>query len=273
MFIMEGMVWVGKMALTTASRFLGNNSVSASPSRTSDQLLPWNTEGSYGGWWGPLRFDESTQTTSKPIIFVHGKGNDADDWTAHAPWFSASGYEYGDFWGITFQHPISRHEEMAEQLDSFIRRVREFADADTVDIVSHSLGVTGARHWMHTRDRYSWVDTFVGLAGANHGVPAFSHLELDSFEERQRDVCRYLDPTNEDGVQQLNSYNVPQSVTRYTIRGVFDHYFMGDIRSPRLEGAEDNVVLPVSHNGTRIHPSAMRHMERMVAGASARSQV
>ncbi len=262
------MVWVGKMALTTASRFLGNTSVSASPSRTSDRLLPWDSGDAYGGWWGPLRFDEDETMESKPVIFVHGKGNDADDWTAHAPWLSSSGYEYGDFWSITFRHPVSRHEEMATQLDAFVRRVREFADVDTVNIVAHSLGVTGVRHWLHTRKRASWVDTFVGLAGANHGIPAFSHLDLNSFEERKRDICHYLDPANESGVQRLNSFEPPQLVTRYTIRGVFDHYFVGNIRSPRLDDAEDNVVLPVSHNGTRLHASAMTHIDRMVGKPS-----
>lgn len=234
--------------------------------RTDDRNLPWETDGQYGGWWGPRRFDEPNTASSLPIVFVHGKGNDADDWTAHASCFSGLGHNYGDFWSITFRDPVSRHCDMAAQLEAFVSRVREFTGSNCVNIIAHSLGVTGVRHWMHTYDRYAWVDTFIGVAGANHGIPLLSRVETSHFDNPERSVCRYLTPTDETPtmLSELNENETPGNTTYYTIRGLFDHYFVGDMQSPTLDGAERNVVFPVSHNGTRVHLQSMQFMHRVL---------
>jgi pimeloyl-ACP methyl ester carboxylesterase len=149
--------------------------------RTDDGPLPWSTDGAYGGWGGdayhgtdgaaaePVDFADAT-TDRTPVVFVHGNQRDACDWTDHAHFFLQRGYGGGELWAITFRQGTPTHRSMAAQLDAFVGRVREHTGADRVAVVAHSLGVTGVRYWLAARDRYDWVETVVGLAGANHGT-------------------------------------------------------------------------------------------------------
>jgi pimeloyl-ACP methyl ester carboxylesterase len=163
--------------------------------RTDDRYLPWSTNGAYGGWGGHeyhvtepgLRGDEN------PIVFVHGNTREACDYADHATKFLERGYGGDQLWSITFRESTSTHAEMARQLDDFVANVCAHTGADTVDVVAHSLGVTGARFWLsdlrpYLEEEGRWpsvlleadhpaaapkfdvVDTFVGLAGANEGT-------------------------------------------------------------------------------------------------------
>lgn len=252
--------------------------------RTSSDI-PWDAD--YGGWGGREYFmsrngrrDEAppawklydsgdipprTIVEQTPVVFVHGNGRSADDWTDHAEYFLEQGYSGDEVWAITFRHSTSTHEEMATQLESFVGEVREYTECQQVNIVGHSLGVTGVRYWMYVNNRHDWVDTFVGIGGANHGLPAaqYSITLPGMLTNRHLQVLDYLTSDRESEtasvqLEELNSHGPTSDVTYYTIRGEYDSFFAGDRESPVIQWAEENVSLPLDHDGIRNSDRAIR---------------
>lgn len=230
--------------------------------RTDDSRLPWAANGAYGGWGGHAYFDTAPGVDRTPVIFAHGNGRDACDWEDHAAVFLDRGYRGDELWAITFRQPTPTHVEMAEQLDAFVEQVRDYTGAAEVAVVAHSLSVTGTRFWMEARDRYDWVSTVVGLAGANHGTQiatlcsqfGLQHGAFRVSDFLRTDYDRYTDHP----LAKLNAGDeTPGDVDYYTIRGTEDRFFTANPESPALDGAEANVVLRTDHDGVRTHPETV----------------
>jgi len=127
-----------------------------------------------------------------PVIFLHGN-NDTPFATACNPFghihdfaqfFVDRGYRLGDVWALGYQGdqcdllqdptrrsgPAHTTAAAVPLLRSFVRAVMEFTDAQQVDIVGHSLGVTLAREWMRQDNAYRLVRALVAVDGPNHGI-------------------------------------------------------------------------------------------------------
>ncbi|MFD1585919.1 esterase/lipase family protein [Halorientalis brevis] len=236
--------------------------------RTSDARLPWATEG-YGGWGGHEHHGTDPGTEQTPVVFVHGNQRDACDWDVHAEFFRNRSYGGDDLWAITFGSGSPSHDEMADQLDAFVARVREYTGASSVAVVSHSLGVTGTRYWLHREDRYDWVDTFVGLAGANHGTVLNSMAVRAGLTTGTYKMSRFLRKDyhrlSEHPLADLNAEETPGDVDYYTLRGTDDPLFWNCLDSPALEGAE-NVAITADHDGVRASLPAIEHVFEWCSG-------
>ncbi|WP_276248567.1 hypothetical protein [Haladaptatus sp. YSMS36] len=213
--------------------------------RTSDTNLPFDTEEQYGGWGGHEFHGTQSGHTQNPVVFVHGNTRDACDFSKHAGVFLERGYLGDELWSITFREGTSTHSEMRDQLEAFVSNVLAYTGASSVDIIAHSLGVTGARFWLAELDRYSSVDTFVGLAGANHGT---STCPTCSAYAGWGEPCQFISPAcaDEPGepLYELNHPDeTPGAVEYYTIRGSNDAFYPVDKDSPILDGARENVLL------------------------------
>lgn len=187
----------------------------------------------------------------RPIVFVHGNGVDASCWDPAVAHFQRRGYSTRDLWPIEFGPGTASHPEMAAQLEEYVDVVRNATSADTVDIVAHSLGVTGARWWLHEYDGHEHVDTFVGLAGANHGLTTATWADWCGFSFGPWAPSRFLrsdyERIDDHPLKLLNQDETPGDTTYYTVRGTRDDLFVFDPESPRLCGAERNVVLDEGH--------------------------
>ena len=231
-------------------------------SRTSNETLPFDTNEEYGGLGGHgYHCTESGLGEQNPIAFVHGNTHDRCDFAEHATEYLRRGYKGDALWSITFRRESSTRPEMRDQLDDFVSNIREYTGAETIDIVSHSLGVTGARFWMDDRDRYDWVDTFVGCAGANHGTYTCGpNCEQGTGTARP---CGFISPdcADEPGepLYELNRPDeTPGDVEYYTIRGGADYFYLENPNSPKLEGAAENVLLENgAHNATRASETSI----------------
>ena len=107
---------------------------------------------------------------------------------------------------------------------------------------------------MDDRDRYDWVDTLVGCAGANHGTYTCGpNCEQGTGTARP---CGFISPdyADEPGepLYELNRPDeTPGDVEYYTIRGGADYFYLENPNSPKLEGAAENVLLKNgAHNAT-----------------------
>jgi triacylglycerol lipase len=214
--------------------------------RNSDENLPFDTDGAYGGWGGHEHHGTEPGLDHYPIVFAHGNSRDACDFDEHAEYFIERGFGGDALWSITFRETGSTHGMMRDQLEDFIEKIGEETGVNTVSVVGHSLGVTGIRHWMDDFDRFDRVETFVGLAGANHGTETCGVL-CESGPGNAR-PCNFIAipcaDTPGEPLFELNTPNeTPGDVEYYTIRGTADAFFTTRMDSPELEGAVENVVL------------------------------
>lgn len=225
------------------------------------------TDDVYGGWGGHAHHDTDPGVERSPIVFVHGNQRDACDWESHARFFLERGYGGDELWAITFGEGSPSHPTMAEQLEAFVDRVCAETGAETVSLVSHSLGVTGARFWLAAYDRYDRVDDFVGLAGANHGTVLNSWCADVGLTRGTYKVIPTLraDYGDDHPLALLNADETPGDVDYYTIRGTEDPLFWGCRDSPKLEGAT-NVELETGHDGVRADVDALGHVYEWISG-------
>lgn len=238
--------------------------VDCNTGRTDDSQLPWETGSLYGGWGGHEFFETTAGATRAPVVFVHGNRRDADDWDDTCDRFLDEGYRGDELWAITFSERTATHGEMRQQLDDFIAHIRSYTGSDSVLIVAHSLGVTGVRYWLLESDRYEWVDAFVGLAGANHGMSWATLCCNYGFDIGPGQVSPFLRADHarqsDHPLTELNQNETPGDVDYYTIRGQYDRLFWADPASPRLDGAVENIVLPTGHDGVRETDAAVDHI-------------
>ncbi|MFB6172319.1 MAG: esterase/lipase family protein [Haloarculaceae archaeon] len=227
--------------------------------RVDGARLPWDPAGAYGGWGGHEYHGTAAGTDRTPVVFVHGNQRDACDWEEYGLYFRQRSYRGDELWAITFAEASPSHAEMCDQLEAFVGRVREYTGAERVHVVAHSLGVTGVRYWLARRDRYDWLDAFVGLAGANHGMVLSSMcadvgLTHDTYRSSEFLRADYQSIPDHP-LAALNENETPGDVDYYTIRGTGDPLFWNCERSPELDGAV-NEVLETDHDGVRTDPRA-----------------
>jgi pimeloyl-ACP methyl ester carboxylesterase len=236
--------------------------------RTDDSRLPWDTD-DYGGWGGHDFHDTEPGVERPPVVFVHGNQRDACDWEPHAEFFLNRSYTGDELWAISFGDGSPTHAEMADQLDEFVAQVCDHTGAETVSVVGHSLGVTGLRYWLAREGCYDRVDSFVGIAGANHGSELFALAVRAGLTDGTYEVCHFLqDGTAEESpLAALNEDETPGAVDYYTIRGVEDPLFMQRPDSPALDGAT-NVALETDHDGARESLDSLELVYEWVADES-----
>ncbi|MFC6905532.1 esterase/lipase family protein [Halalkalicoccus tibetensis] len=243
---------------------------SCSRDRTDDAALPFDTDG-YGGWGGHAHHGTDAGLDERPIVFVHGNGRDACDFDEHAAYLVERGYSGDALWSITFERETSTHEEMSEQLDSFVEAVRGEAGTEQVDLVGHSLGVTGIRYWLADRDRYEHVGSLVGLAGANHGT--WTCGPGCAAGPGSTRICDFLShscaDTPGEALYELNEPDeTPGSVDYYTVRGTDDGFFRTRPTSPALGGAENVALEGVDHDGVRTDETTKELLSEWLADGS-----
>ncbi len=247
----------------------GGCAVGCDHDRTADDRLPWESDGRYGGWGGHAFYDTEPGAERTPVVFVHGNQRDACDFEQHADFFRKRGYRGDELWAITFGRGSPTHEEMAAQLDTFVEHVRDETGTDSVALVGHSLGVTGIRFWLHERNRYEWVDTVVGLAGANHGTVLSSWCADAGMTDGVYRTSQFLradyETLEDHPLATLNADETPGEIEYHTIRGTGDPLFWGCEESPELAGAT-NVVLDTDHDGVRTDRQAVARIFRWISG-------
>ena len=216
--------------------------------------LPWDLSNCvYSGVGGNEYFDTKGYTDNNPIVFVHGNTRSSADWDEHLDFLIQNGYKGDDLWAITFDKPTSKHEEMSEQLDDFILNVLKETGDPRVSIVAHSLGVTGARYWMYDNERYYLVDSFLGIAGPNHGMDISKRLAMLNATYgigRPADFIRSdYDRIDNHPLSKMNKLEPVESVEYHTIRGKRDALYL-DKTSPKIEGGT-NIELDKGHDSCK----------------------
>lgn len=208
----------------------------------------------------------------RPIVFVHGNGATSESWDPAIEYLEQAGYSESELWAIDFIQPTSSHAEMAQQLDDYIGIVLERTDADAVDIVAHSLGVTGARWWMYDWEGHRVVDRFISIAGANHGLTSATWVSRFGIDYGPWSPASFLRSDYEllEGhpLRMLNEDETFGDVRYYTLSGSRDALFAFDPNSPYLKGATRNVVIDESHSGLLSSGTALSLLDHWLTTAT-----
>lgn len=148
---------------------------------------------SYGG-----KTSSTDTPVNQPVIFIHGNSDKAvgtatgqTGWTESINHFLANGYKSSEIYAITWGPSNAllaaqqyHSKEYLTRIRKFIEAVKAYTGATKVDIVGHSMGVTLARKAIkggsasdllaggsyNLGSPLTYVDTFVGIAGANRGL-------------------------------------------------------------------------------------------------------
>ncbi|MCC6551704.1 MAG: lipase [Polyangiaceae bacterium] len=150
--------------------------------------------GSYGG-----KASGADTVVNQPVIFVHGNSDKAvgsspgqTGWNASIDYFISKGYKTSELYATTWGpadmslSPYQYHSKTyVMKIRKLIEAVKAYTGASKVDVIAHSMGVTLARKAIKGGSASdaleggsysvgpaitSWIDTFVGIAGANRGL-------------------------------------------------------------------------------------------------------
>ncbi|MGW7527664.1 esterase/lipase family protein [Streptomyces sp. NPDC054783] len=111
----------------------------------------------------------SFDSTSNPVLFVHGYTGDGSNWNTMADRFRTDGWPstYLDQWSYDWRQS---NATTAQQLSTEVDRLLTATGATKVDIVSHSMGGLSSRYYLKNLGGTSKVDAWVSLGGPNHGT-------------------------------------------------------------------------------------------------------
>uniref|UniRef100_A0A1I7Y4T8 Lipase_GDSL domain-containing protein n=1 Tax=Steinernema glaseri TaxID=37863 RepID=A0A1I7Y4T8_9BILA len=139
-----------------------------------------------GGSYGGGSHEGGTPTSRQPVIIVHGITNNAGNFDKIRDHFLSKGYTDEDIYGTTYGDSGKTNVLFVTMECSYVKHIRMFIQAvasftsSKVDILGFSMGSPIARKailggtCVDTGEQLGppltdLVDTFVGIAGANHG--------------------------------------------------------------------------------------------------------
>lgn len=118
---------------------------------------------------------EPSAAHPRPVVLITGTfGNMTDDWAGLGPTLANAGYCVystpigGDPKSVL--QTIGRVPESAQQISSFVDRVRSETGAAQVDLIGHSQGGLIGEYYLKLLGGASKVHSFVGLSPTTHGT-------------------------------------------------------------------------------------------------------
>lgn len=230
----------------------------------------------------------------RPVIFVHGNTRDADDWDEPAnsvkQHFLEAGYSRQELWALSYNGkstkrlPAASHcrtdtQTNVSDLAAFMRAVLAYTGAPKIDLIAHSLGVMIVRSVLAEDAKLlRRVEHVVAIAGPNHGTTVCRRLWLVWFIGWDEFMgCNELAPGS-DWLTRLNgprgqneTLGPPRYMTIYDGTGTDNFYLswlfgwpVGDVDSPRLNGAENRRLSGLTHDGLRTDKQAIAMYLRFV---------
>jgi triacylglycerol lipase len=113
-----------------------------------------------------VRAEAATHT---PVVFVHGFGGSASNWTTAEAVFRSAGYTSNELFAYEY-NSYGDNVTNAKGLATFVSQVRSRTGAAKVDIVNHSMGGMVSLWYLKELGGTANVSHLASLAGANHGT-------------------------------------------------------------------------------------------------------
>lgn len=284
----------------SGNKDLTNGKINSSTSQITTDFKNWlqsNGYGSYNFAGGPGRsyggkVNSSDAVVNNPVIFIHGNGDKAvgtvtgqTGWSSSIDYFLSKGYKSSELYAMTWgpasvtQTPNQYHSRAyIDRVRKFIEAVKAYTGASKVDVVGHSMGVTLARKAIkggsaydqavgnyNVGSRLTYVDTFVGIAGANQGLTTCYYAPtLATCDDRNGFYPGYLyfgtGPYNvSDILVDLNNNTSKEGTYVYSIWSTVDEVIGGGTlvygkrtcQIPRQNGEKRFTSFPYGHFGVK----------------------
>lgn len=122
-----------------------------------------------------LLLTETVQATCVDnVVLVHGNTGSPSDWDNTYELLLANGYSssqiYRPSWGSSYAAYNNHSGSEETPVRNDITTALNSSCTGKIDVIGHSMGVTLAAQQIIKLDKSSQVDTFVGVAGAYHGL-------------------------------------------------------------------------------------------------------
>jgi triacylglycerol lipase len=105
-----------------------------------------------------------------PILFVHGYGGSASNWSTMIGRFEKDGYAKSSLSAYSYNTSQSNKVDAETEVKSHVESLLKATGASKVDIVAHSMGSLNSRWYIKFLGGESKVDDWVSLGGPNHGT-------------------------------------------------------------------------------------------------------
>ena len=207
-----------------------------------------------GGGWNDYDCKPS-EAHPRPVVLVHGTGGNAlDNSLGLAPYLKDRGYcvfslDYGKYNHIPLLYGLGPVEKSAEELASFVDKVRESAGTEKVDIVGHSQGGMMPRYYMKFLGGADKVNALVGIAPSNHGTTLNGLTKLVDQLPPLGDVLNGLAPSllqqkeGSDLLKRLNEGGDTLPGVKYTVIATKYDEVVTSYKSQFLDGPDVKNVL------------------------------
>jgi triacylglycerol lipase len=144
-------------------------------------------------------------TARQPVVFVHGIGGSAADWSGVIARFKADGWTDRELIAASYSSLVSNTtvaNAIRDRVDSVVRAT----GWPKVDMVTFSMGSLSSRYYLKNLGGTARVDAWVSVAGPNHGTDTAFQCTLTPCVE-MRPGSAFL--------AQLNSGDETPGPTRY----------------------------------------------------------
>jgi triacylglycerol lipase len=122
-----------------------------------------------GGDGGDRPTGPVVPTARQPIVFVHGFGGSAADWTAVVARFKADGWTDRELNAASYPSDVS-NTSIAASIRDRVDSILAATGWDKVDFVTFSMGSLSSRYYLKNLGGVAKVDAWVSIAGPNRGT-------------------------------------------------------------------------------------------------------
>src|SRR6185437_3223709 len=232
--------------------------------------------------------DAPRESSYAPIIFVHGQGGTAAQWTNTIWRFESNGWPRDRLFALDTAYPLARSDDSkpqegrtstaqhTAQLAAEVERVRTLTRAQQVVLVGFSRGGYAVRDYIRNGAGKSTVSRAILSGTPNHGVwSTTEYLPGSEYNGTGPFLTALNSPQGADGLE------VTPGVAFMTIRSDGQDKFaqpegrwIGQPKlrtnvsseGPALRGAENVVIPGADHAQTALGPEAFIHMYRFITG-------
>ncbi|MFJ8822229.1 esterase/lipase family protein [Streptomyces sp. NPDC102467] len=192
----------------------------------------------------------------RPVVLVHGTfGNSVDNWLVLAPYLVKRGYcvfslDYGQLPGVPLFNGLGPIAKSAEQLNTFVDKVRGATGVAKVDLVGHSQGGMMPRYYLKFLGGAAEVNALVGIAPDNHGTTLSGLTKLLPYFPGVEPLLTLATPgladqiAGSDFIKKLNAGGDTVPGVRYTVIATKYDEVVTPYRTQFLDGPDvRNVVV------------------------------
>ena len=200
----------------------------------------------------------ASAATTTPVVFVHGFGGSASNWTTAMAVFRSAGWSSSNLFAYEY-NSYGNNVTNARGLESFVNQVKSRTGASQVAIVNHSMGGLVSQYYLKVLGGNTSVSHLASIAGANHGTTAAAACLVFV-------TCQQMYPGSS-FIAQITAGDETPGATRYaTWYSPCDGVILPYTSTRLADGATNNLVACETHLGFLSNTTILGQIANHVRG-------